>query len=86
MARPVHPVLRKGILKEDRAVNGKMILGILIGIAGAILLASIVVQASYLGSLIDDIALRFVLSIVGLGMIQIGYRLVTSKSRADKAK
>ena len=77
---------RKDILKEDRAVNGKMILGILIGIAGAILLASIVVQASYLGSLIDDIALRFVLSIVGLGMIQIGYRLVTSKSRADKAK
>jgi len=62
----------------------KMILGAVIGIAGAILLASIVVQASYLGTLIDDIALRFVLAIVGLAMIQIGYRLVTSKSRQEK--
>ena len=61
-----------------------MILGAVIGIAGAILLASIVVQASYLGTLIDDIALRFVLAIVGLAMIQIGYRLVTSKSRQEK--
>jgi hypothetical protein len=62
----------------------KMFLGLLIGIAGAILLASIVVQASYLGSIINDIATRFVLSIAGLAMIQIGYRLVTSKSRTDK--
>ena len=64
----------------------KMILGVIIGIAGAILLASIVVQASYLGTLIDDIALRFVLAIAGLAMIQIGYRLVTSKSRQEKGK
>jgi hypothetical protein len=59
----------------------KMLLGILIGIAGAILLASLVVQASFLGSVADDITLRFVFSIVGLVMIQIGYRLFTSARR-----
>ncbi len=64
----------------------KMLIGVIIGIAGAVLLASIVVQASYLGTLLDDIAVRFVLAIAGLGMIQIGYRLVTSKSRAEKGK
>ena len=63
-----------------------MLLGVLIGVAGAILLASIVVQASYLGSIIDDIVTRFILSLVGLALIQIGYRLVTSKSRQDKGK
>ncbi len=64
----------------------KMLIGVIIGIAGAVLLASIVVQASYLGTLLDDIAVRFVLAIAGLGMIQIGYRQVTSKSRAEKGK
>ena len=64
----------------------KMLLGVLIGVAGAILLASIVVQASYLGSIIGDIVTRFILSLVGLALIQIGYRLVTSKSRQDKGK
>ena len=64
----------------------KMVLGVIIGIAGAILLASLVVQASFLGSIADDLTLRFVLSLVGLAMIQIGYRLVTSKNRAEKGK
>jgi hypothetical protein len=65
----------------------KMLLGVLIGIAGAILLASLVVQASFLGSIADDTTMRFVFSIVGLAMIQIGYRLFTSARRdAGKAK
>jgi hypothetical protein len=64
----------------------KMLLGVLVGIAGAILLASIVVEASYLGSIIDDIAMKFVLSLVGLAMIQIGYGLFTSGRRDAQGK
>jgi hypothetical protein len=64
----------------------KMLIGVMVGIAGAILLASIVVEASYLGSIIDDIAMKFVLSLVGLAMIQIGYRLFTSGRRDATGK
>ena len=64
----------------------KMLLGVVVGIAGALLLASIVVKASYLSSIIDDIAIRFVLSLVGLAMIQIGYTLFKSARQAGKPK
>ena len=64
----------------------KMLLGVVIGIAGAILLASIVVQASYLSFVIDDIATRFILSLVGLAMIQIGYMLFKSGRPSGNTK
>jgi len=64
----------------------KMALGIVIGIAGAILLASLVVQASFVDFIGDDLALRFVFSIVGLFLIQMGYRLFTSARQANKGK
>ncbi len=61
----------------------KTIIGVLIGIAGAVLLASLVVEASYLSFLGGDVAYRFVFSIIGLAMIHLGYRLVTSQRQAD---
>jgi hypothetical protein len=64
----------------------KMVFGVIIGIAGAILLASIVVQASYLSSVIDDIAVRFILAIAGLAMIQIGYTLFKSGRPSGNTK
>ncbi|APV44855.1 hypothetical protein Dform_01533 [Dehalogenimonas formicexedens] len=62
----------------------KMLIGGIIGIAGAILLASIVVDAAYLGSIIDSIVTKFILSLVGLAMIQIGYTLFKSGMPANK--
>ncbi|XUW99848.1 MAG: hypothetical protein TUN42_08110 [Dehalogenimonas sp.] len=64
----------------------KMVFGVIIGIAGAILLASIVVQASYLSSVIENTVSRFVLAIGGLAMIQIGYTLFKSGRPSGNAK
>ncbi|PPD57464.1 hypothetical protein [Dehalogenimonas etheniformans] len=64
----------------------KMVFGVIIGIAGAILLASIVVQASYLSSVIENTVSRFVLAIGGLAMIQIGYTLFKSGRPSGNTK
>ena len=64
----------------------KFILGILLGIIGVLLLGSIVAKASYLAWAQDDLAVQFVLSLGGLAMIHLGYRLVTSSRQADKGE
>ncbi|MEL7561541.1 hypothetical protein [Dehalogenimonas sp. 4OHTPN] len=63
----------------------KTLAGLVIGVAGAVLLASIVIDAGYLAFASEDFALRMALSLVGLFMVHQGYRLVTS-SRAGGAR
>ena len=64
-----------------------MILGVLSGIAGIVLLGSIVVEASYLAFAADDFAVKMLLSLAGLGMVHLGWRIVSSsQSGAERKK
>ncbi|KTB49024.1 hypothetical protein DEALK_18720 [Dehalogenimonas alkenigignens] len=64
----------------------KTLAGLVVGVAGAVLLASIVIDAEYLAFASDDFALRMGLSLVGLFMVHQGYRLVTSSRESGGRK
>lgn len=52
--------------------------GLISGIIGIFILVNVTLESDYMAWAADNMALQFMVAIVGLAFIHLGYRLVTS--------